>query len=108
MSNLTVNNGGNAPKVTDAGLAHLSGLTKLTLLNVSGDFNGSGLKQLQGLQKLIVVEVFSWRELDAKAVEDLRRALPGAMKFTVEKVEAQAGQGAQMVRVAGAAGIRRR
>jgi hypothetical protein len=72
-------------KVTDAGLAHLSGLNRLISLTVAGDFNGSGLKHLQGLQTLNVVEVYSTREMDAKAVADLRRALPGAMHYEVGK-----------------------
>jgi internalin A len=71
--------------ITDAGLAHLSKLKNLLFLTLNGDFNGSGLQKLKDLQMLSILEIYSSQDMDPKAVEELRRALPGASKFNVVK-----------------------
>jgi internalin A len=79
------NNPNVGQNITDAGLAHLSKLKNLLFLTLNGNFNGSGLRELQDLQMLRILEIYSQQDIDPKAVEDIRRALRGVTRFEVVK-----------------------
>jgi endonuclease YncB( thermonuclease family)/Leucine-rich repeat (LRR) protein len=65
---------GNAPKITNAGLAHLAGLTKLKSLHLAR-FNGAtdaGLVHLKGLTALETLEITHTKSIDGSGLVHLR------------------------------------
>jgi hypothetical protein len=63
-------------QVTDAGLAHLSPLTKLSVLNLRDtEVSAAGLLHLRGLTKLRILDLQNTRVTDA-AIAELRNDMP--------------------------------
>ncbi|MDA7527666.1 hypothetical protein N8590_01620 [bacterium] len=63
-------------KITDAGLAHLKGLTNLTTLNLSGTkITDAGLVHLKGLANLTWLKLISTR-VSYAGVKELQASLP--------------------------------
>ncbi len=73
------------PGMTDRGLASVAGFHRLWELNITGNFTDAGLRQLEGLTGLARLKVASGKNLGAPAVARLRKALPHATSFNVEK-----------------------
>ena len=63
------------PKITDAGLVHLKGLTKLQRLVLPSNITDAGLVHLQGLTKLQTLG-FSGTKVTETGIADLQKALP--------------------------------
>jgi hypothetical protein len=79
------NNRGDSHQITDAGLAHLANLKNLKQLSIRGTFKGSGFQHLKGLRSLGSLEVYSSQDVDAKAIQDLKRAMPWVTIWNVGK-----------------------
>ena len=63
-------------QITDVGLAHLKGLTKLQGLNLTGtQITDAGLVHLKGLTKLWGLNLMDTQITDA-GVDELQKALP--------------------------------
>lgn len=73
------------PGMTDRGLASVAGFRRLWELNITGNFTDAGLRQLEGLTGLVRLKVASGMDFSAPAVARLRKALPHAISFNVEK-----------------------
>ncbi|MBN1359271.1 MAG: redoxin domain-containing protein [Sedimentisphaerales bacterium] len=62
--------------LTDDGLQYLASMSRLNYLTISGDFQGRGLRHLEGLKGLRTVRILSAHKVDPDAVLRLQGALP--------------------------------
>ncbi|MBL7152541.1 MAG: hypothetical protein ISS79_02400 [Phycisphaerae bacterium] len=62
--------------VTDAGLAHLTGMKRLTNMSISGDFSDKGLRHLESLQALCVLDFWRGANFTTRAMNEFKRKMP--------------------------------
>jgi beta-lactamase regulating signal transducer with metallopeptidase domain/Leucine-rich repeat (LRR) protein len=80
------------PNVTDAGVAHLSNLKKLNILHIFGNISDAGLKAFEGLHSLQLLDILSKQNISPAAIDKLKKALPGTDRIIVEHNSNLAGQ----------------
>jgi len=73
------------PSVTDRGLAEVANLRNLWDLGITGNFTDAGLRHIEGLTGLRRLTINSGKNLSPSAVAGLRKALPNANPFNVDK-----------------------
>ena len=70
--------------VTDGGLSSLANMHRLDSLNVTGNFTDEGLRRLEGLTSLRYLWVYSGNNFSPAAKERLRKSLPNLYSFTAD------------------------
>ena len=62
--------------LTDDGLAHLTGMKRLTNLSISGDFSDKGLRHLESLRALCVLDFLRGANFTTRAMNEFKRKMP--------------------------------
>jgi len=62
--------------LTDDDLAHLTGMKKLTNMTISGDFTDKGLRHLESLQILVVLQFMRGANFTTRAMNEFKRKMP--------------------------------
>lgn len=70
--------------VTDRGLASLTNMHRLDSLNITGSLTDEGLRHLEGLKSLRYLWIYSGNNFDPAAKERLRKSLPNLVFFTAD------------------------
>ena len=74
--------------ITDRGLASLTKMSKLDLLNIKGTFTDAGVQHLGGLKGLKHLTLSSANDFSPAAKERLRKSLPNLVRFTINQGQA--------------------
>ncbi len=76
--------GAGGPQLTDKALSYLSNMKKMYKLNTEGAFTDQGLRHLDGLESLQLVDISTSKYISSAAITRLKRELPDLRFLEVE------------------------